>query len=448
MADGTTHVWRAGEDPRHLAREVSRAHDYFLATGSTDVRVRPLVVESWQRCLRTGLDPEGAVPPVDLVDAELERWRTGHPLASVMPVIRRLLVDDAVESGLLVAVSDAAGRLLWVEGQREARRAAERICFVEGAVWSEDRAGTNAPGTALALDQPVQIFAAEHLSRPVTRWSCSAAPIHDPDTGAVIGALDLTGGDQVAAPHTLSLVRATVAAVEGELRLHRLLGLEPHRDPDVRSTAVPDGFRLQVLGRPTGLPQRPDGTTRLSLRHSELLTMLAAHPDGLSGERLAAALHEHDHAAVTVRAELSRLRPLLGPIGLSSRPYRLTEPLTTDADRVRDELDRGDVGAAVAAYAGPLLPDSDAPGVGVLRDQLHEDLRAALLVSADPDPLLRFADTEHGRLDGEVWRAALLAMQPHSVRRRQVVEHLAYLDAELGAGTGPERATLLQRWSD
>ncbi|WP_431950767.1 GAF domain-containing protein [Actinacidiphila sp. bgisy167] len=104
---------------------------------------------------------------------------------------------------------------------------AERIGFVEGAEWAEDAVGTNAPGTAVALGRPLQIYAGEHFIRPVHPWSCSAAPVRDPDTGAVIGVIDLTGGDHIAAPHALALVRATVAAAEAELRLLRLRGVLP-----------------------------------------------------------------------------------------------------------------------------------------------------------------------------------------------------------------------------
>ena len=55
--------------------------------------------------------------------------------------------------------------------------------FAEGTLWSEGGAGTNAIGTAIALDHAVQVFGPEHFSDPVQRWTCSAAPIHDPDTG-------------------------------------------------------------------------------------------------------------------------------------------------------------------------------------------------------------------------------------------------------------------------
>ncbi len=417
-------------DPEAWSREVSDAHDRFLSTGRTDDRVRPLVSASWRRSLSSGLDPETSLAPIALMDAELDGWRNRHPLAPMMPVIRRLLVEDAADTGLLVAVSDAAGRLLWVEGPHALLRRAEGIHFVAGSVWSEAQAGTNAPGTALALDQPVQIFAAEHLVRSVTPWSCSAAPIHDPDTGAVLGALDLTGGHDVAAPRTMAIVRATVAAVESELKLNRLLHGRV-LDPAASGHEQRDRPTLRTLGRPVASLEGRHGVTRLSLRHSEILVLLAAHPEGMSGDQLAVALHEHDQAAVTLRAEMSRLRATLRGIELAARPYRLEGPLRTDLDDVRHHLAEGEVGAAVDLYRGPLLPASEAPGVLRLRSALHEQVRAAAIASADPDALLRFGDTDHGRLDWQVWRAAASALEPASPRAPAVRSHLSYLESEL-----------------
>jgi hypothetical protein len=416
-------AWRTGQDAVALARNLSQAHDSFLATGTAAPHVRPLVAKSWQRCLDNGVDPEAAVAPVELVDDALDDWRSRHPLAPAMPVIRRLLIDDAVEAGLLVAVSDAEGRLLWVEGQTRARADAQRINFIEGARWSEDRAGTNAPGTSLALDMPVQIFASEHLSRPVTDWSCTAAPIHDPDSGAVLGVLDLTGGDEVAAPRTLSLVRATVAAVESELRVRRLQGADA-------PPLTPERIVLRTLGLPTATIGDARVQTRLGLRHSELLVLLAAYPDGINGERLATMLHEQELAAVTLRAELSRLRSILAPTALHSRPYRLGAPLATDAGDVRALLARGQVAAAVEKYAGPLLPASEAPGVVELRESLHARIRSAVVAERDPELLLRFADTEHSRQDWKLWHDAARTLPEGSVLQ-QVRAHLRYLDAAL-----------------
>ena len=86
--------------------------------------------------------------------------------------------------------------------------------FVEGALWSEAGAGTNAVGTALAADHAVQVFAAEHFTEPVQRWTCAAAPVTDPDTGRLLGIIDLTGDMASVHPHSLSVVVATARAIQ------------------------------------------------------------------------------------------------------------------------------------------------------------------------------------------------------------------------------------------
>jgi hypothetical protein len=417
-----------GTDPAELSRFLHRAHDQFLSTGTTGTALRPLVLQSWRRSLDAGMDPETSLAPVRLSNAQLAELRASHPLASVMPVIRRLLVESAAEAGLLVAVSDAAGQLLWVEGAPALRTKAEGMHFMPGADWSEIYAGTNAPGTALAVDAPVQILGAEHLARPVTPWSCSAAPIHEPDTGAILGVLDLTGGPEVVTAQTLTLVRATVAAVEAELRLARLS--TPERSRSTASGWARPSF--EALGRRGARLSYACTTTSLSLRHSELLVLLSESPQGLSAAELALGLSEHEHSRVTIRAELSRLRTLLGPIRLDSRPYRLNQELISDLGLVRAELAKGRLRSAVAAYRGPLLPESAAPAVEERRHELHMLVRSALLADSDADALLSFADTAHGSHDYEIWRAALTALPRTSPRYAQVAAHVSQLDASLG----------------
>ncbi len=104
-----------------------------------------MVWDSWRRSLGSGVDPDAVAAPVDLLDDDLASYRDAHPLAAVMPVIRRLLVADAEADKMIVAVADAAGRILWVEGDRRLRSQAEGMHFVAGSRWSEDVVGTNAP---------------------------------------------------------------------------------------------------------------------------------------------------------------------------------------------------------------------------------------------------------------------------------------------------------------
>ena len=402
-----------------LARRLRAAHEALVTRvdDSSGDRVRPVVWDSWRRSLGSGVDPDGAPPPVDLLDDDLEAYRAAHPLAAVMPVIRRLLVADAEVDQMIVAVSDAAGRMLWVEGDSRLRDRAAGMHFVEGAAWSEDVAGTNAPGTALALDHAVQIYGSEHYRRPVQPWSCSAAPVHDPLTGALLGAIDVTGGDHVASPHVLTLVRATAAAAESELRWLSLDRVGRGRPAGVAERLVVP--TLEVLGRDRARLTTATGVQELSLRHSELMVLLAdaaAAGTGRTAEQLAAECHAGDAAAVTVRAELSRLRRLVGDRLVASRPYRLLGPVRTDSEDVRGLLSRGAVSAALDRYRGPLLPGSTAPGVCAARARLADELRLAVLASARPDLLVRYSALPEAADDLAVWQACL-ALLPAGDRR-------------------------------
>lgn len=412
---------RPGEDPALHALRVSSAHRSFLDSHDETATVRSVVRESWLRSARRGIDPDSVDQPALLTGADLEQYRGGHPMALIRPVVRKLLVEDAADNGLLIAISDERGRLLWVEGDRTARDRALAMSFVEGADWSEDHVGTNAPGTALALDHSVQIFAAEHYNRTVHDWSCSAAPVHDPVTGRLLGALDITGGPRVAAPEVLQLVRATVAAAESELRLHLLNAPRP-------LTSV---LRLETFG--AGRPALHRGGERipLSQRHAEILLLLTERPEGLSSDHLAVLLDEHDLDSVTIRAEMSRLRRVLGADVIGSRPYRLLAPVASDVDDVRAALARADTAAAVRLYTGPVLPGSLSPGVAEIRDELRARVQAALLRDGDPSQLARWTASVHGRDDLAAWTAYLSALDPESALFAQVRTKIELLDRQL-----------------
>jgi hypothetical protein len=63
---------------------------------------------------------------------------------------------------------------------------------------------------------------------------------------------------------------------------------------------------------------------------------------------------------------------------------------------------------------------------------LHARIRSAVLAERDPELLLRFADTEHGRGDWRLWDDAARTL-PHGSAREQVRAHLQHLDAALRA---------------
>jgi hypothetical protein len=173
----------------------------------------------------------------------------------------------------------------------------------------------------------------------------------------------------------------------------------------------------------------------LRLRHAEILLLLTLNPGGLTSEQLAIELHDRATAPVTLRAELSRLRDLLarhGTVELASRPYRLVGELDSDVAEMRRLLHRGAYRRALATYAGPVLPESVAPGVEATRERVRRELRSCLLSARDADLLWSFGNITDGREDLEVWEACLRALPPGSRRAPVVAARVRQLHDELG----------------
>lgn len=134
-----------------------------------------------------------------------------------------------------------------------------------------------------------------------------------------------------------------------------------------------------------------DGYThKLSTRHGEILAVLAAHPGGLHAEDLAREVYGPNGKPVTVRAELARLRKVLG-YRLSSDPYRLTGDVHADFLALEHEMSSASLAELLDRYSGPLLPRSTSPGVVKLRQRLHERLRVKVQHSGDADAIARWA---------------------------------------------------------
>jgi len=375
-------------------------------------------------------------PPITLEADLLGEYRAGHPLARVFPLLDDVLGRAAEDCDSVLAVADGRGQLLWVRGRPEVLRRAEAIRFVEGARWDERHAGTNAPGTALRLDAAVTITSAEHFVRPVQRWSCAAAPVHEPGSGAILGVVDVTGGRAVDSPQTLAMVRAAARMAESELARHALVAAARYPEPgQAGSAGRPQPLpviSLSGLGRSQCVVSVGPRTWQLSPRHSEIMVLLAACPAGLTGDELAYLLYPEDLISSTVRAELVRMRALLGEQVLASRPYRLTCEVTSDWAAVAAQLAAGDMAEALRLYRGPLLPRSEAPGVAELRVDLERTLRAAILASGQPEFLVSWTSSRWGADDLEMWQRLCAVLPASSPLRPLAAATAAKLDAEFG----------------
>jgi hypothetical protein len=393
--------------------------------GVANAPARPLVALSWERCVAVGMTREGMrLPPVPMQQHELAEYRDTHPLMRMLPICRDLLGEVVHDSGCVFAIADASGALLWVEGHSKTRHVVEQIHFMEGANWSERAAGTNAPGTALTVGGPVRIIGEEHFNGAVHAWSCAAAPIRDPDSGQLLGVLDVTGGDPAASPPMLALIRATTRTVETELarrlavsdlsayqaqgpRLPRLAGGAALVSPGGRILAATSGLGLTRLSGVTdagdGSSQLPDGR-RLVIEPVGASGYVVARfvetsdqRDPTSPVRLSVlgrdtALLEIDGRVVKLGPRHSEIIVLLAladdgltterlAAGLSSGALNSTT-IRVDMSRLRARLGEDLLASRPYLLRRPIRSDLD-----VVQDLLAEG-RASDALSAYPGPLL------------------------------------------------------------
>lgn len=431
----------------------------------SDLPMRPLVQASWRRVRATGLDPEANDPPYLVRSDRLREQRVEHPVATALPAVRDLLLGRSRDAGHALAISDVNGDLLWLEGSRSLLKRTARIGMAPGARWSEWGVGTNAIGTALHERRPVEITFDEHYLHTHKDWGCWAAPVHDPVSGDPLAILDISGPQ--ASPDKLLLVRSVARLVESMLRERRrdqllviadaasLAGLDPrtsavldaegHRLWGRADLRLPLGFQpADIAEQPHGPPIRldrfggfwvvhaPAGAPKdvllrvlgplppaaflagkwveLSSRHADILYLLSRSAGGMTADELAQELYGDSGNPLTVRVEMHRIRALLGD-RIASAPYRFVVPVGTDADAILALVAQGRVLDAVDRYTGQLLPRSDSLAVELLRAELNQAVRWAVLRAGGP-ALDRWCAGPVGNSDAEALTARMARLSP------------------------------------
>ncbi|MFJ1809344.1 MULTISPECIES: GAF domain-containing protein [unclassified Streptomyces] len=229
----------AAVDAARAARVLNEVRDARLAGQRARVAPRPVIEQSWERMLRSGVDPDHDFRAGLLSADEVRRRREESPLREVLPVLREGLLSVADIAHHIMVVADAEGRVLWREGCGPVLRKADGLGFELGADWGEDVVGTNGVGTPAVVRRPVQVFAAEHFVRSHAAWTCAGAPITDPRNGRLLGVVDVSGPLETMHPATLAWVDTVAKLAESRLRERHLGSLER-----LRAVAAPVLARL------------------------------------------------------------------------------------------------------------------------------------------------------------------------------------------------------------
>jgi transcriptional regulator of acetoin/glycerol metabolism len=151
------------------------------------------VLESWQRCEeRFGLAHDTLRRPEVMPESQTRqlRDRNGRLYHHAHDLVRTLYRKiDA--SGYAVFLTDNSGVILDSVAAHSLLPSFRTNGLLPGAVWSEEREGTNGIGTCIVEGRPITIHKDEHFLAQHSVLTCTAAPVFDPD-GKVCSVLDVS----------------------------------------------------------------------------------------------------------------------------------------------------------------------------------------------------------------------------------------------------------------
>jgi len=183
--------------------------------------VKKEILASWARCNRAKVEPNVFRIHSRLNSTALQVMlkRNSELIAIAKPFMKNLY-QIVAGSGFVVALTDVRGHIMEILGDQDMLKNPMTESFYQGASWSEEEAGTNAIGTALVIQKPIQVTGPEHYCRMHHCITCSAAPIFDPQ-GNLLGALDISGASSSAHLHTLGMVVAATEAIMAQLDIRK-----------------------------------------------------------------------------------------------------------------------------------------------------------------------------------------------------------------------------------
>ncbi len=221
----TPHVGRTFlESERIIRKRVERAWNQFVDCGScATASVRDVVLNSWHRCRDEGIEATRTCSPLIAKGKQLEQLKQeNEELLLASQHTWKMLSDILVDTESLLLVAAPNGVLLDVCGNPQVVEGGADQSVAPGYDWSEQKAGTNAVGTVIALREPVEIHSAEHFCQSAKIWTCSAAPVIDHVSGDLFGVIDITTRSHAFSRQSIALAMTAARQIEQTLQSREL----------------------------------------------------------------------------------------------------------------------------------------------------------------------------------------------------------------------------------
>ena len=173
------------------------------------------VSDSWRRCLDKNVNPTLRYAPEPVNRAQLETILDSQArLLDVSTEAMTVASQFLAQTGTVIVLADSSGMIIETGGDPQTLKSAEHIHLLPGSPWCEEICGTNAIGTALLLERPVQVHASEHFCEGIQKWTCSATVIRDPSDKHILGVLSVSGASKTYNRQTLALAVSTAERIQ------------------------------------------------------------------------------------------------------------------------------------------------------------------------------------------------------------------------------------------
>lgn len=198
--------------------------------------IRQDILNSWIRCKKYEVNPSDGKGK-ELSRSEFNKILDEHKelIEIAIPVMLDIF-NLLKESNYSIILTDENAVVLEVIGNEKIMDKNTKLHFLKGCKWTEENVGTNAIGTCLHLNKPIQTLGAEHYCKNQHGWTCSAAPIHN-DKGKIIGIIDLSGHFYDFHSHTLGIVVEAANAIQKQFSI-----IEHRKWAETAFNSIDDGI--------------------------------------------------------------------------------------------------------------------------------------------------------------------------------------------------------------
>ncbi|WMJ78816.1 MULTISPECIES: sigma-54-dependent Fis family transcriptional regulator [unclassified Sedimentibacter] len=178
--------------------------------------IRADIFESWERCRKMKVNHLAGygkkAGESQLKESVLKR----QELIKLSRPIMENVFEMVKNTSYSVVLTDENGIIIDLIINKDIMDFHSSLNFVKGSLWDEKSVGTNAIGTCLAINKPIQVIGAEHYCEYHHKWTCSAAPIHN-SKGEIIGSFDISGRAEDVQTHTFGIAASSAECIEKQL---------------------------------------------------------------------------------------------------------------------------------------------------------------------------------------------------------------------------------------